>query len=41
MKQENENQQDTDKHLLDKLSVGAVGCNYYKQTLLIIKKRKI
>jgi len=31
MKQENENQQDTDKHLLDKLSVCAVGCIYYTQ----------
>ena len=26
MKQDNENQQDTKKHLLDKLSVGAVSC---------------
>jgi hypothetical protein len=41
MKQKNENQQDTDKHLHDKLSVGAVGCIYYTQTLLIIKKSKI
>jgi len=38
MKEENGNQQDTDKHLLDKFNVGAVGCIYYTQTLLIIKK---
>lgn len=41
MKQKNGNQQDTDKHLHDKLSVGAVGCNHYTQTILIIKKQKI
>jgi uncharacterized membrane protein len=28
MKEENENQQDTDKHLLDKLSVGDVGRSF-------------
>jgi len=41
MKEGNENQQDTNKHLLDKFNVGAIGCIYYAQTLLIIKKQKI
>jgi len=40
MIQENGNKQDTDKHLLNKFNVGAVGCIYYAQTLLIIKKMK-